>query len=78
MENLEFLEVRKIPYRVGPCKMEASAPVCGGGSTCEDSTNLLLDTVLISKTAPLTSVWIRKDCNRNTLAIMKCNQGVGL
>lgn len=58
--------------------METPAPVCGGGSTCEDSTNLLLDIVLISKTAPLTSIWIRNDCNMNTLAIMKCNQGVGL
>lgn len=58
--------------------MEAPAPVCGGGGTCEDSTNLLLDTVLISKTAPLTSIWITNDCNMNTLTIMKSNQGVGL
>lgn len=58
--------------------MEAPAPVCGGGGTCEDSTNLLLDTVLISKSAPLTSIWIRNDCNMNTLAVMKSNQGVEL
>lgn len=58
--------------------MEAPAPVCGGGGPCKDSTNLLLDTVLISKSAPLTSIWIRNDCNMNTLAIMKSNQGVGL
>lgn len=58
--------------------MEAPTPVCGGGGTYEDSTNLLLDIVLISKTAPLTSIWIRNDCNMNTLAIMKCHQDVGL